>query len=391
MARSDMESREGLGVIAPEAEFVDEEILPFVPKQRVGEVVVIDPRDAGRPVPFNPLRLAPGDDFDLKAGELITILQRLCDDGSSPAPRMATILAAAVYALGQVPGSTLSDIERLLDPHDRSFRSWVISRLTDERTRRFWNDVYPGYPSGAHLSLTTRLERFLRSKHVRNILCHPDTSFNIREGMDARKIILIPLSDGLLGPAADVLAQIFSSAFQLAAMSRADTPAADRIPFYLYLDEFSRIAGSSATAWEQVFTRARKYSLGLTVGFQHLGLLDRELARDLLGNVGTIIAFRCGAADARRLSRELVGEIDGDLVSVDPGELVSLPVGRAICKIGRTLLRLQTLPPPSDGDPSVRAEVLRCSRERYGVAAKTGSPGGPPRARALPENPGEVL
>ena len=36
-------------------------------------------------------------------------------------------------------------------------------------------------------------------------------------------------------------------------------------------------------------------------------LVDR-LQREILGNVGTVVAFGVGASDARRLSRELVGE-----------------------------------------------------------------------------------
>jgi hypothetical protein len=390
MIREDMESGSGLGVIAPEAEFVDVEILPFVPEHRLDDVVVIDPRDADRPVPFNPLHLAPGEDIDLKAGELATIFQRLCGEETG-VPRMELILTSAVYALLPISGTTLLDIERLLDRQDDSFRRWVIDQTVDERTRKFWSDTYPCYPKDAHLSLVNRLGRFLRPRFVRNLLCNPGPSFNLRSAMDTRKIILIPLSDGLLGPAADILAQIFSSAFQLAAMSRADIPPSERVPFPMFLDEFQRIANSSTTTFETIFSRARKYGLGLVVGFQHLGLLDEGLVRDLLANVGTIISFRTGATDARRLSRELVGEINGEVVSVDPADLVSLPVGRAICRLGRTLLRLETPPPPTDGNGSTRDQILRSSRERYGVPRNGFVPGQQGSPTVTWTDPREVL
>jgi hypothetical protein len=357
-------------VIALEAELIHRELLPFFATERWDDVVLIDPGDFTRPVSYNPLDLQPGEDLDRKASQLHVTLKRLCaEEGATGAPRMELILSQAIYALLPIPGTTLLDIERLVDRQDPSFRQWVITQTADERTRHFWECTYESFVRDAHLSLLNRLGRLLRPKAVRNLLCQRTGSFNLRRAMDEGKIVLIALSDGLLGEdTAATLAQLFAAMFQLGAMSRADTPPEERRPFYLYLDEAQRTAGVAESSFEQMFARCRKFACGLSLAFQHFGQLPESLVRDLLGTAGSIIAFQVGATDARRLARELVGEVNGRLVNVDPAQLVSLPVGQAICRFGRSVFRLHTLPPPTDGSEAAREEILRRSRQRYGVS-----------------------
>jgi len=78
------------------------------------------------------------------------------------------------------------------------------------------------------------------------------------------------------------------------------------------------------------------------------------------------MAFNVGASDARKLARELVGEVDGRPTETDPNDLLSLRVGEAICRIGRNVLPIATLRAPEDGSDEVRDEVVRRSRTRFG-------------------------
>jgi hypothetical protein len=121
-----------------------------------------------------------------------------------------------------------------------------------------------------------------------------------------------------------------------------------------------------------------------------MGQIGENLMREILGNVSTVVAFQVGATDARRLSRELVGEVDGHLVPVEPEQLVSLRTGEAICRIGRSVFRLRTLPPPQGGSARVRDEVVRRSRARYARPAHSAQRA--PRPNGLNGlNPGEAL
>ena len=47
----------GVGVLAPERELLTDEILPYIPDNRIDDVVYIDPADTSAPIAFNPLYL----------------------------------------------------------------------------------------------------------------------------------------------------------------------------------------------------------------------------------------------------------------------------------------------------------------------------------------------
>src|SRR5439155_13141275 len=154
-------------------------------------------------------------------------------------------------------------------------------------------------------------------------------------------------------------------------MSRASAPKEERRPFYLYVDEFQSFCSTAASSYEKILSRARKYGLGLILAHQQTGQISEPVMREVLGNVSTGVVFNVGASDARRLSRELVGEIDGQPVPAEPRELLSLKVGEAICKIGRNVLPITTLPVPGQGSVRVRDEVVRRSRTAYGRPPST--------------------
>lgn len=157
----DLAAGHGLAVIAPEAELLEQELLPLIPEERWGDVIYVNPADTAAPVPLNPLHLDEGEDLDLKVQETLSIMHRLFDEDGAQgsAPRMETILRQSLYALMQVPGATLLDVEPLLDRRDDAFRRRLFQQLPDEETRRFWQSVYPAYPKDAHLAILNRLGR----------------------------------------------------------------------------------------------------------------------------------------------------------------------------------------------------------------------------------------
>lgn len=395
----DLAAGHGLAVIAPEAELIEQELLPLIPRERWDDVVYVNPSDTAMPVPLNPLHLDEGEDLDLKVAETQSILHRLFDEegATGGAPRMETILRQALYTLTQVPGSTLLDLEPLLDRTDDAFRKRLLQHLPDEEARHFWEAVYPAYPKDAHLAILNRLGRLLKPKVVRSLLCSPGEGLNIRRCMDEGRVLLFNLSDGILGEQnAQLLGQLVVAKMQLAAMSRANAAKEERRPFYLYVDEFQSFCSTAASSYEKILSRARKYGLGLILAHQQTGQIGESVMREILGNVSTVVAFNVGASDARRLSREMVGEIDGQPVPTEPQELLSLKVGEAIAKLGRNVLPIRTLPVPGNGSERVREEIVRRSRQRYGrpLRARATSPTATPAsgpARLDDLDPGEVF
>ena len=225
----------------------------------------------------------------------------------------------------------------------KNHRMLLVLKTADERTRTFFTETYPSMGRDAANPIISRINAFTRREAVRNILCQPGKSFNFRHAMDEAKIILFNLSDGILGEqASQLLGQIIISKIQLAAMSRADTPKAQRHPFYLYLDEFQTFTGVTETSYSRILSRARKYGLGLILAHQQTGQISEKLLKEIFGNVTTFISFSVSSDDARKLSKEYAFEVGQDVDFVPPGEFIRLQTGRALGKIGKTVFPLET-------------------------------------------------
>ena len=66
-----------------------------------------------------------------------------------------------------------------------------------------------------------------------------------------------------------------------------------------------------------MLSEARKYRLCLTLAHQHLSQLDEQTQDAVLGNVGTMIAFRVGLSDAEVLEKEFAPELRAqDLIAL---------------------------------------------------------------------------
>lgn len=336
----DLKNGNGCAAIAPEQEMIFEEILPYIPEDRIKDLILFNPADAECPS-FNPLHLDEGEDIDIKADEVITIFKRVI---GHTGPRMEELLRQALYALIGRAGMTLLDIEKLLDRTNPSFRNEIIRTSTDPQSIHFWRDVYPSFPKDAHLPITNRLGRFLRPKIIRNILCNTTKqSLNFRDAMDTGKVMLFNLSDGVLGEQnSQLLGQLIVSKFQLAVMSRARISRENRRLFYLYIDEFQTFTGTSATSYEKILSRARKYKLGLILAHQQTGQISTDLLKEIMGNVSTSICFLVSREDAVKFSKELVTQQNGEVVHIPEEEILRLKVGQAWCKIGQYSFLLRT-------------------------------------------------
>lgn len=372
----DLEKGHGVGVLAPEYEMLNDEILPFIPEGRIQDVIYFNPADFEYPVVLNPLHIDEDDDIDLHVDEAFTIFRRILGEGG---PRMDEIFRHSLYALVEKPKTTLLDFAPLLDRFDPSFRNEIIQATEDEQTRFFFENTYTQLPKDSHIPIINRIGRIVRAKNVRNCLCPPkntslnqqevsDRLLNIRKAMDEGKILLFNLSDGILGEvASQLIGQLIVSKFQTATMSRADVSKTHRKPFYLYLDEFQNFCGLASKSYEKILSRARKYKLGMILAHQQTGQLPPGLLREILGNVSTLVSFQVSQADASKLSKEFISQYDFDINSLPTDELLRLRIGQAYCKIGKSAFPFN-VPKMSDNPDRSRVEkVINESRSQYGI------------------------
>jgi len=379
----------GLAVLAPDDEFYRDFLLPSIPESRVRDLIYVDPGDMDRPIPLNPLHLAPNEDLYEKVDETYNVFLRLVEGNADTAgaPRMERILRATLQTLMMIPNRTLLDIPRLLrrNPEGDKFRAWACEQLSDEFLRSFWTEDYPSFDKVAHQAVMNRLDR-LMTPPVRRMLCTPGACLDFREAIDSNKVLLFRVTSTALKGAgnAHIVGQLIVAKLKLAALSRQDVPEDQRPFFPVFIDEFQHFCSGSVDDYGEMFSRNRKYRVPLTVAHLQTGELSDSLLKHILNTVSTLVFFATGASDARRLCREMVYRraSDGEIVSLDPNEVVFLPRGRVYARVDERVLQIETLPPPPRGTQERARQVVESSRRLYGVGLAV--PSSPPSATPAP-------
>jgi len=76
MVVSDIKDGNGLALIDPHGDLA-EDVLSFVPKRRIKDVIYFNPADIEHPIPFNPLESAHPDHRHLVASGLISVFKKI--------------------------------------------------------------------------------------------------------------------------------------------------------------------------------------------------------------------------------------------------------------------------------------------------------------------------
>jgi hypothetical protein len=257
------------------------------------------------PVSFNVMEDVGYDKRHLVVSGLMSTFKKIWVDAWSA--RMEYILGNTLLALLEYPDSTLLDVNKMLS--DKNFRNKVVENITDMSVKSFWVDEFAKYTdrfaSEATPAIQNKIGQFTSNPLIRNIIGQPKSSFDVREMMDKRKIIIINLSKGRIGETnANLLGSMLITKIYLAALSRADLSNNDleSLPnFYLYVDEFQSFANES---FADILSEARKYKLNLTIAHQYIEQMSEPVRAAVFGNVGTLVTFRVGAYDAEVLERE---------------------------------------------------------------------------------------
>lgn len=329
MSVQDIKNGEGLCVIDPHGDFI-EDILPHIPKERAEDVILFEPFDADRPLGLNMLEVSNEGQKDFAVQEMISIFYKLVTDPAMLGPMFEHNMRNAMLTLmadSEHPG-TIVDIPRIFT--DTEFQKYKVSKVTDSVVRAFWEKEM-AKTSDFHKSemlgyLISKVGRFVENSMMRNIVGQPKSSFNFREVMDNKKILLVNLAKGKVGEMnAKLLGLILVSKIQMAAMSRADIPEDERQDFYLYVDEFQNFI---TDAFSSILSEARKYKLNLIIGHQFLGQLTQgagvqgagsnELRDAVFGNTGSMVTFRIGVEDAEVMAKEYAPVFNEfDLLNID--------------------------------------------------------------------------
>jgi len=182
--------------------------------------------------------------------------------------------------------------------------------------------------------------------------------------MDQKKIVIINISKGIIGPEnMRLLGGMLITKIQLAAMSRAnlDEASLKRIPnTYLYVDEFQNFANES---FAEILSESRKYKLCLTVANQYMDQMTEEVRNAVIGNVGTFISFRVGSTDAEIMEKEFAPNfVAEDMVNLG---FTQMYMKLMIDGIGSRPFSANSLPPIPKPENSYIEDIIGYSRKHF--------------------------
>lgn len=330
MLGQDMQNGKGLAFIDPHGDAARKALL-LVPEDREDDVVWIDPDEIEKPLALNLLELTPGltENQSLREKEqiaesIISLFRRICASEFSQAGgnafRIEHVLRNAIYTAFTVKDCTLFTIYDLLE--DPIFLKETVNKLTDVRLQKFWRNIYGKAGDYQQVKMVggviARIGRFLHSEAARRILEQPHSSLDFDDIMNNQKILLCNLSKGNLGEdISQVLGTTIITKIQLAAMRRAKVEEEDRVPFFLYVDEFQNYA---TEAFVEMLSEARKYKLHLIIVEQSTSQQnEKSLIGRILANVAIVICFRTGNPEDETIMLKQFGGF------VKPGEIMNLP------------------------------------------------------------------
>lgn len=366
LAIQDIQNDEGIIFIDPHGSAAVN-LLNYVPKHRIDDVIYFSPADTDFPISFNVLEQVPKDKRSAVAAGLMNAFKKIWVDAWSA--RMEYLLNYSILALLDVPGTTLLGINRILS--DKQYRKHILDQVEDPVVKAFWNEEFTKYndkyASEAVAPIQNKVGQFISNPLVRNIIGQEKSTIDFRKVMDEKKILIINLSKGLIGPEnMRLLGGMLVTKIYLAAMSRANMSDEQmkRMPAcYMYVDEFQNFANES---FAEILSESRKYKLALTVANQYIEQMTEEVRAAVFGNIGTLVSFRVGAPDAEYLEKEFAPVFMAD-------HLVNLGFTQNYLKlmidgIGSKPFSSSSLPPIIRPDNSYVEDIVAFSREHYTVA-----------------------
>jgi hypothetical protein len=354
LAMGDILSGEGVAVIDPHGDLALD-ILDAIPRSRINDVCYLDVTDTDRPVGFNPAtRIAP-ERRALAAAGIVSAFKHLWSD--SWGPRLEHFLFHGVAALISRRHATLIDLPRLYT--DDNFRDGVVRHVSDPETMRFWRQEFPSYTktlrSDAIAPILNKAGQFTASPQLRLILGQVAPRLDLAFTMNNRRILIANLAKGAIGEqASNLLGSLLVSHLQLVAMERSSLQPHERVPFFVHVDEFQTF---SSDAFASLLSEARKFATHFALANQYTDQLPHSVRSAVIGNAGSLVAFRVGSRDAELLVPEFRPMEAGALSDQEPY------TAWLRCGISRDRIFVE----PKLYEPLGTAEAIRVqSRQRFG-------------------------
>lgn len=335
MAQQDVPLGNGFCLIDPHGDLC-EHILKYIPKERIEDLIYFDFANTDYPIGFNMFEAETEDDRDIVTNDITEMFVSMYGHEIF-GPRIQDYFRNASFLLMEQPdGGTLPEIMRLFT--DEAYLDSKLRHLQNPVIRSRWTKTYKAMGDREKAEIIPFLQAkfwpFTTGVYVRNVIGQPKSGFNFFDAMNQKKIILCNLSKWLTWEInSQLIWRMFASQIKLSALKRASIVEDQRVPFFLYVDEFQNYVSQS---FESVLSEARKYRLGLCIAHQYIEQLkssglwwNLDLSKPIFGNVGNQLYYKVWPEDAEFLEKNVAPEFNKqDMVSIDARKWVlTLSVG----------------------------------------------------------------
>jgi hypothetical protein len=302
LMHADLQAGAGFCFLDPHGD-ASQHIASLAPAERRADVIYLDPSDPTHTFAYNPLSNVPEAERATTAANIVSAFKNIW--ANTWGARLEYILGHSIRLLLDTRDQTLLGLPRLLVDDD--YRHQLIVRCQDPVVRAFWLTEYAAYDSRfrneAIAPIQNKVGAFLANPFIRSILCQNSSTLKMPNVMNKGNVLIVNLSKGNLGTEpAHLLGALLITACSQAAEARRHMPESERRDFTLYVDEFQNFATES---FASILSEARKWRLSLVAANQQIAQLPEALQHAVFGNAGTLVVFRVGAHDAKRLAGEL--------------------------------------------------------------------------------------
>lgn len=360
MITADIAAGAPVVVLDPKAQ-MPERLLATVPPGRWKDVVIIDATHP-HPIGFNPLDAA-GRDPDVVADGVLGVFKKTfaaswghrTEDTFSTSFR--TLTRAGLHAPDPF---TLVDLVRLWT--DQAFRSRVVGLATQGSgvevvgLASFWaefDSLGPGPRASWLASPMNKLRDVLLRPAAVKILGQARPAFRLRDIFIDRKILLVPLNEGLIGPlTAQLIGSLVIAEVWQATQERALEPGHEQAPGFVYVDEADRFMSGLTVSLPDALARSRSLSVAWFLAVQYWEQMPTEMRSAVQNNARTKVVFKQeNYDDAHRLAKG-AGELEADdFMALGLHQIYVQPVAGGIT----TGWALAETLPPSPGTHDARA------------------------------------
>ncbi len=299
LLQQDFQENRSIILLDPHGDLA-KDALKILPEEKQKQVILIDPSCEDFPLALNPVENQGNP--TLQAAGLLEMFEALAK--GSWGPRLEHILRNVLLTLIISPNTTLLDLPRLLT--NEEFCKSKLTHIKDLELRRFWLEEFWPQPEKTrqeHIApILNKVGPLITSPLTRNIFGQPRSKFSFEKiiNQNQNQIVLISLSKGEIGEdSSRMLGMFFISMIYAALLRRAATQLQNRQTLALYIDEFQNFTTPTLIS---MLSECRKYGLALTIANQYLTQLKLEIQDAVLGNVGSLLAFRLSQQDAEKIA-----------------------------------------------------------------------------------------